>query len=396
VRPASILTAVAIVGGSALLAPGAAAQSIQRTKDQPAENAATIPSTDKDPLRGSTFLFDQSMSTQTAHVEPSPQQSYVPFYGWWLSLRPRYNLDDHWSVRGRFDYYKEFTNSGDTALYREDVFGDIWTDVVYSRQLAESGRFKNTKVSFGARALWPTSKATQAQGVYVTLGATAGISQKIPIRGEDSPWLGSARVGLSMAYLHPFSQATTANDYGNFAYTRQNVEGFSFISDQLNGQTLSAHTLYGILDSGLQATKKLGLTLDFILINQWHYAPTQGVTVPISGGNAVVANPVNDQQFTQLGWFVLEADYDLLDELSLGLGYYNLANTISPDGQVRTLFGGGDNSLLWSPDARVYFDVTANLDKIFEDLTGRYKVQPGQTAQAARQLRAERLANGLR
>jgi hypothetical protein len=205
-----------------------------------------------------------------------------------------------------------------------------------------------------------------------------------------------ARVGLSMAYLHPFSQATTANDYGNFAYTRQNVEGFSFISDQLNGQTLSAHTLYGILDSGLQATKKLGLTLDFILINQWHYAPTQGVTVPISGGNAVVANPVNDQQFTQLGWFVLEADYDLLDELSLGLGYYNLANTISPDGQVRTLFGGGDNSLLWSPDARVYFDVTANLDKIFEDLTGRYKVQPGQTAQAARQLRAERLANGLR
>jgi hypothetical protein len=396
VRPASILTAVAIVGGSALLASSAAAQSIQRTKDQPAENATTIPSTDKDPLRGSTFLFDQSMSTQTAHLEPSPQQSYVPFYGWWLSLRPRYNFDDHWSVRGRFDYYKEFTNSGDTALYREDVFGDIWTDVVYSRQLAESGRFKNTKVSFGARALWPTSKATQAQGVYVTLGATAGISQKIPIRGEDSPWLGSARVGLSMAYLHPFSQATTANDYGNFAYTRQNVEGFSFISDQLNGQTLSAHTLYGILDSGLQATKKLGLTLDFILINQWHYAPTQGVTVPISGGNAVVANPVNDQQFTQLGWFVLEADYDLLDELSLGLGYYNLANTISPDGQVRTLFGGGDNSLLWSPDARVYFDVTANLDKIFEDLTGRYKVQPGQTAQAARQLRAERLANGLR
>jgi hypothetical protein len=396
VRPASLFTAIAIVGVGALLASGAAAQSIQRTKDEPQGDASATPTPDKDPLRGSTFLFDQSMSTQTAHLEPSPQQSYVPFYGWWLSLRPRYNFDDHWSVRGRFDYYKEFTNSGETALYREDVFGDIWTDVIYSTPLSDHGRFKNTKVTLGARALWPTSKATQAQGVYVTLGALAGISQRIPIRGADSPWLQSARLGLQFAYLHPFSQATTANDYGNFAYTRQNVDGFSFVSDQLNGQTLSAHQLYAIMDSGLQATRKLGLTLDFILINQWHYNPTPNVTVPITGGTATVANPVNDQQFTQLGWFVLEADYELLDEVTLGLGYYNLANTVSPDGQARTLFGGGDNSVLWSPDARVYFDVTANLDKIFEDMTGRYKAKPGQTAQAARMMRAERLADGLR
>lgn len=392
--PAIAATVTGVLALSCLTGD-ALAQSLTRVKDQP-EGDANAPKEEKNPIRGSTFLFDQSMTTQTAHLEPSPQQSYVPFYGWWLSLRPRWNFTDKLSLRGRFDYFKEFTNNQDTTLYREDVFGDIWTDLVYSSPVSDSGPWRNTKYTLGLRALWPTSKASQAQGIYVTTGATAGITQKIPLRGEVADTLQSARLQLQLAYLHAFSQATTANDYGNFAYTRENIEGFSFISDQLTGQTLAANQVYGILDSGLQVTKKLGVTLDFILINQWHYNPTPNVSVPIAGGMAVVPNPVNDQQFTQLGWFVLEADYELLDEVSLGLGYYNLANTISPNGQARTLFGGGDNSLLWSPDARVYLDVTANLDKLFEDASGRYKKpKPGETAQAARQLRTKGLLGGM-
>ena len=400
------LTGLSALAGISLFASGALAQSETRLKDQPEEGQGTevVPDKDKDPFRGSTFLLDQSASTQTVGLE-NAELSNVPFYGWWLSLRPRYSFDEHWRVQARFDYYKEFTNSQDTTYYREDVFGDIWTDLVYSTPLAKEGRWKNTKVSAGLRALWPTSKQSQANGTYVTVGATAGISQKLPIRGEDAKFLNSARLGVSFAYLHAFTQATTPTDYGSFSHPSESVadsglgpSAYSFFStDQLTGQTLTEHQLYGILDSGLQITPKLGLTVDWILINNWHYAPTStGVALPtgtvVPGSTGVTSGP--DNQFTQLGWFVASADYEIIPEMSLGIGYYNLANIVATDGTIRGPFSAGFDNVFWSPDARVFFDVTANLDKIFEDATGKYKT--GSTAQAAQAARQQRIINSLR
>jgi hypothetical protein len=394
-----LVVLAAFAAAASYTVPGAAQP---RAKDEPssAHGEEKLPEGDKDPLRGSTFIFDQSATTQTLGLDRG-QQSYVPDYRWWMSLRPRWNFSDRFRVQARLDFYKELTNSQDTTYYREDTFGDIWTDAIYSTPLAETGPWKNTKVSVGARAIWPTSKQTQGQGVYVTLGGQAGISQKIPLRGEDAPFLDFARVGLSFTYLHAFSNSTTPDNYGNFAYTRQNVDGFSFISHQLTGQTLSEHTLYAIVDTGLQITPKLGFTLDWILINQWHYQPTafcaSGLAAPPPGSPCPAPNNTQpDNQFTQLGWFLTSLDYEIIPELSVGLGYYNLANTVGPNGQANSLFGGGENNFLWSPDARVFFDVTANLDKIFEDASGRYKAKPGQTAEAARSTRASGLASGLR
>jgi hypothetical protein len=367
-------------------------------KDQPTAGPGTekAPQAEKDPLRGSVFIFDQSITTPTAHVGLTSAQSDVPFYGWWLSLRPRWNFSDKLRLQARLDYYKEFTNSQDTTLRDEDVFGDIWTDLIYATPLAEGGSWKNTKVSVGARAIWPTSKTSLHEGVYATLGGTAGLSQKIPLRGEGAPVLNSARLGLTFAYLHPFSNSTTPNDQG-FNYVREDTDLRTFFSHQLSGQTLSNHTLYGILDTGLDITPKLSATLDVILINQWHYAPTSsGPNACVTITTGPVCPPrVNDQQFTQQAWFLLEADYEIIPELSVGLGYYNLANTVAPDGSVRSLFAGGEHSLLWSPDARFYFDVTANLDKIFEDATGRYK-NPGPSSRNSRVARQQSIFNGLR
>jgi hypothetical protein len=404
------LAGASVIAGLSLLAATARAQSPApseaRLKDQPEEGQGTeqVPDKDKDPFRGSTFLFDQSTSTQTVYLD-NAELSRVPFYGWWLSLRPRYNFDEHWRVQARFDYYKELTNSQDTTYYREDVFGDIWTDLIYATPLAKEGRWKNTKVSAGLRALWPTSKQSQANGTYVTVGLTAGVSQKIPINGDDAKVMNSARVGLSFAYLHAFTQATTATNYGSFSYPSESVgdSGLGqasytlFTTDQLTGQTLVDHTLYGILDTGLQITPKLGMTLDWILINNWHYAPTnQGVAIPTGVVNpsstGVSSGP--DTQFTQLGWFIASADYEIIPEMSVGLGYYNLANVIASDGTLRGPFSGGFDNVFWSPDARLFLDVTANLDKIFEDATGKYKT--GSTAQAAQAARQQSIVNGLR
>jgi hypothetical protein len=315
------------------------------------------------PLRQSVLVFDQSVTTQTAGLGPSPQ-SYVPLYELWLSFRPRYYFDEHWSVRGRFDYTKELTNNQATTYYREDVFGDIWTDLVYSTKLDRW--WPGSKANAGVRALWPTSKASQANGTYVTLGARGGAEHKFEIRGEDAAALNDFHVGVSFSYLHPFTSATTPTSYGGFAYARQDVDEHSFISDQLTGQTLAEHTFWAILDTGLQMTPRLSLTADFITISQWHYAPTNG-SIGIATGSVFLGRSGSDNQFTQSDWLTVDVDYALRDEIDLSLGYYNLVNANAPDGQVRSVFGS--DTIWWSPDARFFFDITANLDILFDDAT---------------------------
>jgi hypothetical protein len=349
---------------------------------------------EKDPLRGSVFAFDQSITTQTARLGLETPQSYVPYYGWWLTLRPRWWFTDELRVQARLDYYKEFTNAETTTYRNEDVFGDVWTDLVYQRTLAPAGRWSNTKYAIGLRAQWPTSKVSQAAGAYVIAGVNAGVLQRFTIHGDGAPFLDSARIGLGLTYWHPFTSATTPTDYGTFAYTRQNLDEHSFVSDQVTGQTLANHALWTTLELGLQATPKLGLSLFTIFVNQWHYTPPS-LSPTITTGPVNVPH-ANDQQFTQLAWLLFAADYELFDELSVGAGYYNLANVIASDGTVRTVFGGGEDNLLWSPDARIFVDVTLNLDKLYEDANRKRASPRGQTAAAARAARSAQIANELR
>ncbi len=331
------------------------------------------------PWRGTTLLFDQSMTTQTAHLQTSPQQSYVPLYELWFSFRPRWYFSDHVYVWARMDLNKEMTNSSDTTKYREDVFGDIWTDLRYTTPVEAIS--KNFRTTFGLRALWPTSKESQGNGVYVTTGLTAAAQQKFTINGENAKFLNGADVSLSLAYSHPFSRATTPTN-GELNYVRQNTEGRTFVSDQLRGTPLSNHTLLAAIHGGLQITPKLGAGLDMIWINSWHYSAPGAVNVPISGGDVFVPRSADDTLFTQRTWFIASAEYALLDELSLGLGYYNLASEIAPNGQRRGIVGG--DVIWWSPDARVFFDITVNLDKLYEWGSGRKAKAASKTAKQPR------------
>ncbi len=365
-------------GGESI--PHGESEAEQRTPSDIPEDGSKKPLSKR--IEGSTFRFDQSMTTQTAQLEPSPELSYVPLYEWWFSLRPKYWFDDHFSAWARLDLYKELTNNQATTDLHEDVFGDIWTGGGWTTKL---GPHKRTKVDAGVRALWPTSKASQGSGIYVTTGVSGGVTQAIPIRPK--PLLSEAHVGLGLLYLHPFSRATTPVSYGNFGYVRQDVDSQSFVSDQLRGSTLVNHRLIASFDSGLEITPKLSLSLDMIFINEWHYAPTGNVTVqPQNAPPVPVGSNPDATTFTQSTWFLTSVDYSLFDEVSLGLGYYNLANVLAPDGHQRGIFGG--DNVWWSPDARVFFDVTVNLDAIWHDVGERGEA----TKKAAREARVRHIA----
>jgi hypothetical protein len=323
------------------------------------------------PFHGSALFFEQSMTTQTADVGMTPQ-SYVPLYELWLSLRPRYWFDNHWSVRARFDYTKELTNNQTTTLYRQDVLGDTWTDAVYSAKLDGIWK-KGSTADVGLRVIWPTSLASEAEGIYFRTGPRAGIGHDFELRSEDSYWLQSAHVGLAGAYLRTVASATTPTSYAGFAYTRENAEGVSFLSDQISGATLIRDELQLVLEGDLSITPRLGFKTFFAFFNQWHDLPA--TTTPIATGTGGYAVPYSgDVQVTQMLWFLVDFDYQLIDELALSVGYYNLTNAVAQDGQSRTLFGS--DNIWWSPDARFSFTVTANLDVLYDDATRHHRPAP--------------------
>jgi hypothetical protein len=369
---------VLVAAVPAAFAAGDAAAQASPSQDLPSPIRARSfeRSEGENPLRGSTLVFEQSTTTQTTGIGDTPQ-TYVPLYELWLSLRPRYWFDQHWSVRARFDYTKELTNAQATTYYRQDVFGDLWTDVVY--QTGIDRVWKQTKVDAGLRFVWPTSLSSEANGTYVQAGARAGAAHEFEIHGDSAPSLNSAHLALRTVYLHTFGTATTATDYGTFAYVRQNVDEFSFISDQVAGQTLVSDLVWLVGEAGLQITPRLSLSAFGVLFNQWHYNPSVATVLTGTGTYTVPGGP--GPQFTQNIWLVGSLDWLVLDEMELGVGYYNLASSIAPDGRQRTFFG--PETVWWSPDARVFVSITANLDIIYDDIRKRGCAPGGNCQKAA-------------
>jgi hypothetical protein len=320
----------------------------------------------RDPFAGSIVFWDHSVSTQTARLETSAQQSYIPTYEWWFSFQPRYNFSKRLSYRLRLDYTKELTNSQDSTYYREGLWGDVWNTIRFETPISE--RLKHTKVAISGTIKLPLSKESQGQGVYVKPGIGLGISQKITINGESAKWFPGAGLSLSGSYEHPFSRSTTSTTYGGFESFRQDTEGRTLVTDQISGGMLANHKTLAALRGDISFTEKWSASLSAILLSSWNYAPKEDVQVRTDTGMASVPRNSDSTLFSQSTWVILGTDYDLIDEVSLGLGYYNLAGIVASDGERRGVVT--DHNIWWSPSARVFATVTANLDKIYERAAG--------------------------
>jgi hypothetical protein len=329
------------------------------------------------PWHGSTLLFDQSVTSQTIGVGKS-YQSYNPTYEWWLALKLKYflfeNETHNLAINLWSNLYYELTNSDSTTTLHEPWIGPTWLWATYGRTLYSQNGYKTT-MSVGPRLTLPTDKAARRSGQILGVGAVAGVSQKIPIKGEDAPLWNSAQLGVTARYSHPFSLATTPVN-GGLNNIVQDAAGHTVRSDQLSGGMNTANTADLIMASSIQVTPKLSYSLNYILMGSWGYRAPTGVIENVPTGPVTVATDPDSPRFRVNTWLVTSFDYDVLDEMSLSLGYYNLTNQIGPDGQRR--------NVLWSPDARFFFTVTGNLDAIYERFvpTDRSKTTVGQRAPA--------------
>lgn len=318
--------------------------------------------------QGTTFFFDQSVSSETAGLGKD-YQSYNPSYQLWMSFRPRVNLyeDDvqKLNINGRIDYYKELTNSDGSTKYRQDEFSDVWLNLSYGRTLSRKNGWM-TNLSLGPRVLLPVSLDSRAAGVLMTLGGGGALTQIFPLN-RSSDWFKSGRVVGSVFYTHPFTKSTTA-DNGDINRPRQTLDGRTMQSNQLSGGFLTEHQLLSVLDTGLQITPNLGITFDLILIQQWRYSPkTSGdncISMQITTGETCVKPGSEDaQRYRVSPWVLASIDYQLTDELNLAVGYYNVANSIGTNGQRR--------NMLYAPDgSRLFLTATIGLDALYERFRG--------------------------
>ncbi|MEP6653784.1 MAG: hypothetical protein ABJA82_10515 [Myxococcales bacterium] len=309
---------------------------------------------------GSTLLFDQSVTTQTVGVG-ADYQSANPTYEWWVALKPRYFVYETRatavSVNLWANLFLELTNSDTTTRRRETVIGPTYLWASYARTLGARRGYKTT-FTVGPRLTIPTDKVARNSGQIVGAGGTIGLTQAFPLRGTSARALRGARLSVGAIYNHPFVRATTGvND--DLRWTRQDVGGRPIFSDQLTGAALVQHALNASFSAELDVLPRLNVSASYVLLNAWLYPPNGSDCVAIRTGCDLPIEVANPTTFRVSTWATAAVTYEVVDDLSVSLGYYNLASQIG-DGTHR--------NPLWSPAARFFLSVTGNLDVAYARL----------------------------
>lgn len=319
---------------------------------------------EKLPWRGTTFTFEQSATTQTVGLG----DDYIsdnPVYELFFSFRPRYYFYDDgkhsFNVNMRFDLTQELTNSDSTTQQREAVFGNIGLNASYGVKLYKNDAGWSTTLNTGPRITLPADKYAYRSGQRLQLGWSLGGMQALPVAGQNKTWFPTASLNGAVEYRKMFNEATTSvND--DFERQRMDTGLRPLISDQLSPVAKVSDQLTITTGGSLDITSELHLTASYLWILQWTHKFSDA-TVDIVTGPAPVGSVDDPQTFRVVPWFMASIDYDIIPELGMSLGYYNVTNQIGADGQRR--------NPLWSPDARVFLDLTANLDEIYKRLAGK-------------------------
>jgi hypothetical protein len=310
--------------------------------------------------KGSILLFDQSMTTQTAAIG-SDYQSYDPTYEWWVAFKPRYTAyereRDSISLNLWLNFYLELTNSDTTTLYREPLVGPTYLWATYGHLFRNVNEYKTT-ATIGPRVVVPTDKGAYDSGQLIGLGAIGSVSQTFRLAGHGARAMNSARLAVGAIYTHPFDRSSSPVN-SDLHQLREDVDGRTVISDQLSGQMNVRDVLSLSLLADLQMLRRLRLSLSYVVVDSWIYAPPDA-QICITTGCVTPTSIPDPSTFRVNTWVTAEAEYDLGEALSVSVGYYNLANQLAPDGTRR--------DPLWSPSARLFLTLTSNLDVIYRRL----------------------------
>jgi hypothetical protein len=362
-----LVTALVSTGAVALgqdRPAGSAIETLDAQMDQIAKNAAKF--------RGTIFLFDQSITPDT--IDHSSQQSAVPSYQWWFSVRPRYYIKRNVSLRLRMDLTVDWTNGGsETTLQREAQFGDIWLDVAYNPP-----SFGGIIPTVALRTVWGTSKEALASGNVASIGPTASL-----VREFQTKKAGSFELSLSMYGLYHFVTREQPGLVGGKSYFCQDIGGRNTVCDLVDSPNNTQFNLTTFISAKYQPVSQFSIALSYAVLDGWAYGNPDAHEQMF--GN-VVPHAADDTRFRQSGWFIANVDYEPKDWITLSLGYYCLRGILDPNGQYgNPFYKPGGNS-------RIYLTTTFNIDRVY-DAAARRQQRNRQAAQAAAEASAVKSTN---
>ena len=365
-RPSRALSALAV---GLLTASLASAQAPGSPNTPPADAGASptkksaAEKEKKLPWRGTTLNWANRVSAQTLGLG-ADYQSSNPYYEWFFSFRPRYYIwqegDNTLSIRGTANAVTELTNSDSTTKRGEFLFDDISLALTSAFMLAKDGDYKTVLTLTAPRFVLPTSKSSQATGMYTEVGARAGIEQGLPIR-KDEALFPRGSVGLRTGYAYLFSRANVPEDT-DLNRQRRDIDGVTRSNDQLGGAALARHR------SGLHVIGSVDIWKNLLTLSTdmgvdvlWKSPLTEATIDTGTGATAPARSDAG--RFQAIGYFNTELSAEPIEFLTIGLGYENVAPQLGPDGQRRTLF--------YSPEAQFYLGLALSLDALYLRASGR-------------------------
>ena len=314
-----------------------------------------------------TYLYwDHALSANTLGVG-SDYQSRDPVYQMTIGLRPRFYFIERpnlsVSARGDFGLLSERTNSDTTTRRGEWSASDFELYGALSYRLRES-RSDVTELSLRLpRVTLPTSTVSYQSGKLLTLGVRVGLREDLVLEGRDATFFPNVELIAKAEYGYLFSNSQVPVS-GNLERIRLDVEGRSFVSNQLSGATLARHSAAFGAASLLHLHEKLLWTTSFELRPAWKYPVDSRVEVcgVVLTGCTPVSGIDNPQTRSVLTFFYTEFWMTFTDVFGLSLGYANLSAQLGPDGRRRSVF--------YSPDATFYATLNVGLDQLYTGLSG--------------------------
>jgi len=328
--------------------------------DEPTATAAL-------PFRGSLLLWENSATTQTFGIG-SDYQSRNPVYEMTFGLRPRFYLLDHdrhsLSLRAVVALLREFTDSDTTTRRGEWTFTDTELWLAYARTLSERAGARTEVVVRLPHLVLPTSKASWTSGKVLGLGMGAALRWDVPLGRRNEEVLRSLTLNASAGYVYQLvSTVVPTND--RVDRVRLGPDGRSLPSDQLRGTAFPQHQANALVSAEVEFLPRLTLMTEVGMRWALRYALDERVEIcsVVLTGCAEVEQRRDATRFGVSTLFTAELGYELRDEITISLGYTNLAPQLGADGQRRSIF--------YSPDARGYLTVTLALDELFLTASGR-------------------------
>ena len=309
---------------------------------------ATVKKGKKVPYRGSSFTWGHSISALT--LDKSAESTYNPYYAQAFDFKPRWYLRDDLSLRARFVFEVEMTDSDSL----DSAHGIYTTDLSLEANYAPKWMkipFLDISVNPSLRIYLPTGTFSKRKSLLMT------IAPGVALRRSFTLLKGKFLKEIGLVYGFRFSKYL--NGYETASLDSTGICGGSNIDPSqpscvTSGARNVSYRIVNTFGFNLKVMEKLTVGATLMVINDMLYDIEAG-TYEVGNNNPSVALGASEINHKGSLWGVFSIDYDVLPWMSLSLGTSTFYNQLANDSSYRGFF--------FNRYTNFTFDVTIPIDK---------------------------------